>query len=396
MVRRFAYLLLVISCSSCYMLRAYKVRKFRLTDHQRMPSVTIAPATTPYQFADATSNKAYQPLRNYLDTNLSRSLTAAFLVLKNDSVIYERYFDGFTRQSLFPSFSVAKSFVGTLVAIAWDEGKIKSLQEPITNYLPELYKRDKNFSKITIQHLLDMKSGLHFNEGSYGLKDDAIKLGFRPNLLKHALKIKIEKAPGGQFNYQSINTELLALIVERATGQKLAAYLQQKIWQPLGAEHNATWNVDSKKHQQEIAFAGLNATARDFAKLGELYLHNGQWQGQQLVDASWIKTVNNADSMSKANGYKNQWWSSFSYRFFTDSLSAVAYRNKTPHTTAIRRVNNQYRVGYRSGAFHAQGILNQYIYVNPNNNVVIVRLGRFWSHPSLYATQLIYQVGEGL
>ena len=396
MMRWFAYLLLVLSCSSCYMIRAYKVRNFHLTDHERMPSVAIAPSTAPYQFVDATTNEAYKVLRDYLDTNLSHSLTAGFLVLKNDSIIYERYFNGFNQQSMLPSFSVAKSFVATLVAIAVDEGKIKSLQEPIIHYLPELYKRDKNFSKITLQHLLDMKSGLHFNEGSYGLKDDAIKLGFRPNLLKHALKIKIEKEPGGEFNYQSINTELLALIVERATGQKISSYLQQKIWQTMGAAYNATWNVDSKKHKQEIAFAGLNATARDFAKLGELYLHNGQWQSKQIVDAAWIRTVNNADSMSQANGYKNQWWSSLNYNFFNDSLTAVAYKNKTPHTTPVRKVNNRYRVGYRSGAFHAEGILNQYIYVNPHNHVVIVRLGRFWSHPNFYATQFIYQVGQQL
>ena len=336
-MRWLIYLLIVTTFSSCYLLRAYKVRHFNLTDHTLLPSVSIAKSDSPFHFADGIQNPVYEELRNYLDTNLSRSLTAAFLVIKNDSIVYERYFNGFSQQSLLPSFSVAKSFVATLVAIALKEGKIKSLQEPVTNYLPELYKRDQRFSKITLQHLLDMKSGLHFNEELYNLKDDAIKLGLRPNIVKHALKVKIERDPGEEFNYQSINTEYLALVVQRATGKKLATYLQEKIWQPLGAEYNATWNVDSKKHKQEIAFAGLNATARDFAKLGLLYLHLGQWKGKQIVDTGWVNTVNNADSLYQAGGYKNQWWSGLDEAFFSDSLEALGFSNRKKHSRPVQK-----------------------------------------------------------
>ncbi|HVF80337.1 MAG TPA: serine hydrolase, partial [Flavisolibacter sp.] len=187
--------LLALCCSSCWMLRAYKVRKFQLTDHERMPFVTIQKADAPSSFIDAATATGYKTLKNFLDTNLSKSLTAAFLVIRNDSIIYEAYFNGFKRESLLPSFSVAKSFVATLVGIAVAEGKIVSLQQPVTDYLPELKKRDNRFVNITLQHLLDMRSGLQFDEGSYGVKDDAIKLGFRPNLLKHALKVKIKTEP---------------------------------------------------------------------------------------------------------------------------------------------------------------------------------------------------------
>jgi len=390
------WMLLVVSLSSCYLVRAFKFRKFKLTDHERLASQPIRPAAVAYQLKKGTAAPQYDWVRNYLDTSLVGTYTAGFLVIKNDSIIYERYFDGFSKESLLPSFSVAKSFVSTLVAIAVDEGKIGSVNDPITKYLPELLQTDKNYSRITLQHLLDMRSGLKWNEGSYGLKDDAIKLGFRPNLLKYALKVKIEKEPGGNFEYQSINTEFLALAIERATGKKLVSYLQEKLWDPMGAEFKATWNVDSKKHKQEIAFAGLNATARDFAKLGRLYLNNGNWEGKQILQPHWVQAVSNADSMNKAGGYKNQFWSKYHYQFFKDSAEAVAFKNNKRYATKVSKASGYYRVGYRGNAFHAEGILNQYIYINPDNNVIIVRLGRYWSHRNFYPDQFIYHVGESL
>lgn len=370
------YLLLLCSFSSCYYLRAYKVRKFQLTDHQRLPSVAIPASSAPGPFFNSVNAPQYYELKSRLDNELAGTLTAAFLVIRNDSIIYENYFNGFTQASLLPSFSVAKSFISTLVEIAREEGKIKSLQDPVTNYLPELLKNDSRFSRITLQHLLDMRSGLKWKEESYGLKDDAIKLGFRPNLRKYALKIQVEKEPGQEFHYQSINTELLALSLERATGKKVSVYIKEKLWQPLGAEYPGTWNVDSKKHQQEIAYAGLNATARDFAKLGQLFLNKGNWKGRQIIDSSWVQTVASADTMQKYGGYKNQWWS---------------FRRLSHNSRASTAMPQSH-----SAPYHAQGLLKQFIYVNPMNNVVIVRLGRNWSHPEKYAEQFIYDLGSVL
>jgi CubicO group peptidase (beta-lactamase class C family) len=340
--------------ASCYAVRAFRFRKFHLNDHKKLSSVNIQKPAVPFHFANGAGKAEYSSLATYLDTNLALSKTAAFLVIRNDSLIYERYFNGFSQSSLLPSFSVAKSFVGTLIGIAVDEGKL-SMADPVTRYLPELLKRDKRFAAITVQHLMDMRSGIQFNEGTYNLKDAAVKLGFRPNLLKHALKINIEGPPGGPFKYKSINTELLAIILERATGKRVAPYMQEKLWQPLGAEYKATWNTDSKKHQQEIAFAGLNATARDFAKLGQLYLQHGAWQGRQLISRRWTDMVANKDTMEKWSGYKNQWWSKYTYLRFPDSLAAAAYKIATPYTSNIRRWRGAYRVGHRTSAFNALG-----------------------------------------
>lgn len=379
------------------MIRGYRVRKFRLTDHEKVPSVTISKAPEPYTFREGRDSAQYTSFRNYLDSHLPGSLTAAFLVIKNDSIIYERYFNGFDESSRLPSFSVVKSFVSTLVSIALEEGKIHALNDPVTNYLPELLKRDDSFRRITLQHLLDMRSGIRFNEGNYNAKDDVLRLAFRPNLLKHALKLDIETEPGKEFKYQSINTELLALVVERATGKKISAYLQEKLWHPLGAQYDATWNVDSRKRKQEIAFAGLNATARDFAKLGQLFLNKGVWQGRRLVDSSWISLIADVRTMKRYEGYKNQWWSNPDYRIFSDATDATRFLRSSPGARGIELMNGKaYRIGYYTGAFHALGILQQFIYVNPANNVVIVRLGRFWRHPSKYGAQFIYETGKRL
>ena len=398
---------MIISFSSCYIIKAYKVKDFKLTDHQTMPFVELHASAEPYPFLEAGQLPQYSSLKAHLDSNLERSHTAAFLVIRNDSIIYENYFNGFGKESLLPSFSVVKSFVATLVGIAIGEGKIKSDNDPITAYLPELLKTDPGYAKITLRHLLDMKSGLKFDEGSYGMKDDAIKLAFRPNLLKHVMKVKTEKEPG-TFNYQSINTELLALAVERATGKKITAYMQEKLWSPMGAEYGATWNVDSKKRKQEIAFAGLNATARDFAKLGRLYLAGGSWNGKQLVPSSWIDQTMNPNNILNAGAYKNQWWHAASFMYTRDSMEAVAFKNNHRYSSRVFRSTFkikdssivaqpvfQYTVAYNP-APHATGILNQYIYVFPGNNVVIVRLGRNWYHPRKHTKAFIYEIGSAL
>jgi CubicO group peptidase (beta-lactamase class C family) len=366
-----------------------------LTDYKKLPSVEIHKPNESFQFIDGTTQPQYKYLKAYIDSSLASSFTAAFLVIRNDSLIYENYLDGFTRYDILPSNSMSKSFTGTLVHIAQKEGKIKSLSEPMTNYIPELLKRDSNFKKITIQHLLDMRSGFDFNEGRYDLKDDAIRYGLRRNLEKYMLKVKVAEPPG-RFKYQSVNTQFLGLIIERATGKKLSAYLEEKIWKPLGMEHDASWNVDSKKRKREFASAGLNAIPRDFAKLGQLYLNKGKWNGEQILDEEWVNTVSNVDTMDKYGGYKNQWWSRNVYSSFYDSAEAIRFQNQMLRANSIRRSDEGYRVYYRTEAFSGIGFLNQYLYVNPKNKVVIVRIGKRWANRYGYSSQFIYNLGNSL
>ncbi len=367
---------------SCYMARAYKFRKFKLTDHTKLDSKKIEASSSSYQYINSIENN-YTAATSWLDENLQQTETASFLVIKNDTVVYEKYFDGFNRQSLFPSFSVAKSFVSTLVGIAFEEGKIKSLQEPFTNYIPELLKKDKRFGNITIQHLLDMRSGIKWSEGGYGLKDDAIKLGFRPNMWKHIMKIKIDTEPKDDSEYKSINTMLLGIIIKIATGKELVNYLQEKIWQPLGMETAANWNTDKKG--LPITFGGLNATSRDFAKLGSLFLKKRNWNNNQIISTKWINNTVNEDTMFAYNGYRNQWWGENDYIYFKDSLEAVNFKNSKKNTSEVRKTKKGvFYTSKQTNNFYAQGILGQFVYVVPNKNIVIVRTGHYWSHNKFY------------
>jgi CubicO group peptidase (beta-lactamase class C family) len=378
-----------ISFSSCYIARAYKFRNFNLQDHTKLDSKNIMASTNPFEYAKGLNS--YSTPKEWLDNNLKNTQTAAFLVIKNDSIVYEKYFTPFAESSLLPSFSVTKSFVSTLVGIALEEGKIKSLQQPITDYIPELLKSDNRFKNITLQNLLDMRSGIKWREDSYGLKDDAIKLGFRPNMLKHIKKIKIDSEPKNDSTYKSINTMLLGIAITRATGFSLTKYLQQKLWNPLGMQHNATWNTDKKG--LEITYGGLNATAVDFAKLGTLLLHNGKVNNSTIISQHWINSCINKDTMFAYASYKNQWWGTTSGKSFRNKEEAETLTSKNSPssymTTKQDSTGTIYRAIYQTDDYFAEGILGQFVYVCPSKNIVVVRLGHNWSHPKYYAKQLI-------
>lgn len=384
--------------TSCYAVRAYKYRKLQLMDHERMPFVAIEKSTQPYYYAQA-GTEAYPQLKQWLDSNLLNTQTAAFVVIKNDSIIYQKYFGQYNEETLLPSFSVIKSYIGTLTGIALAEDKIKSLQQPVTDYIPELLKNDKRFANITLQHLLDMRSGIKWSEGSNNLKDDAIKMGFRPNIIKQLKKIKIDSAPTHYKDYKSINTLLLGIVVSRATNTTLAKYFQEKLWQPLGTTQKATLNTDIKGFP--VTFAGLNATALDFAKFGSMYLHKGYWNGQQIISQSWVNNSTNADTLFIYDGYKNQIWGNNKVTYYEDSLKGLTafnnFKGGKNFSSILNKEGKKYfKVITASTIFNAEGILGQYIYVDLVKNIVVVRLGYYWSHPKYYAQQVIKMAMEKL
>lgn len=337
------FMLLVSSCK----VGRFVIYNFaNITDYKKFASRPLIHATPDFLFYEKTPgrhpksihiNGADYGFEDYLRSNN----TVAFLIIQHDTIQYEQYFAGYDKTSIVASFSMAKSITSILIGCAIDDKLIQSVQEPVTNYIPELKKN--GFDKVTIEHLLQMTSGLKFNEGYVNPFGNVASFYYGRNLRKAIPKMKLEAAPGAAFRYKSGNTELLGVVLERALKTKtITQYLQEKLWQPLGMEYDASWSIDKKKNGLEKTFCCINARARDFAKIGRLYLNKGNWNGQQIVAESWVKKSTQVDT---ANGstwfYQYQWW-----------------------------------LPTKAGDFMAHGILGQYIYVNPSKDMIIVRLGK--------------------
>lgn len=340
------WIVLLISLSSCKVGRYFVYNFADIRDHKKFPSRNIASPDKPFQFQTTPLKKSpkqisFKGKEMSFDDFLHRTSTVAFLIIQRDTILYENYLRRHDEQSIVPSFSMAKSIVSILIGIALEEGYIQSLMEPITNYIPELI--PNGFEKVRIEHLLQMTSGLKFNEGYANPFGDVATFYYGTNLRKAITKMKLKHAPGAQFEYVSGNTQLLGLVLERALGDKtVSAYLEEKIWQPLGMEFPATWSVDRKKESLEKAFCCLNARARDFAKIGRLYLKKGDWNGKRIISPEWVTQSTKVDtSNGSAWFYQYQWW-----------------------------------LPTKHGDFTARGILGQYIYVHPEKELIIVRLGK--------------------
>jgi CubicO group peptidase (beta-lactamase class C family) len=282
------------------------------------------------------------------DAFLRDTGTLGFLVVHHDRIVDERYFNDSGRRSLVTSWSVAKSFVSTLVGIAIDEGFVGSVDEPVTDYVPELAARDRRFTKITLRDLLTMSSGLRYSETTVlGIPwpwRDPTYTYYGVDLRKVALEhTQIARAPGEQWHYTNYNPLLLGLVLERATGMSVSDYMATRLWQPLGAEADATWNLDSKRSGFEKLESGINARAADYARLGLLFLHRGEWNGTRVVSEAWVRAATAPHARTEGeNLYGYFWWID----------------------------------GERPGRFYAWGDHGQYIYVAPDADAVIVRFGR--------------------
>lgn len=245
------------------------------------------PAGAPHPWPDG------PPLRSpALDALMGRAASQglrAALIVQGGRVTFERYFRGAGRQTRFPSFSVSKGVVGLLTGAALQAGQLRSLDDPVDEYVTAL--RGDPRGRLTVRQLLSMTSGLQ----ATGRRDlwaqltsADPRLYYGANLLDAVRRTPLEAAPGGHWAYSNAAVALLGLVLTRATGQSLSGQLSGALWRPLGAEAPATWSLD-RPGGQEKAFAGLSATARDYARLGELVLRGGRWQGQSLVPAAFLQ-----------------------------------------------------------------------------------------------------------
>ena len=329
-------------------------------DYERFPKRAILNAPPVFEFLSpgSTENQLYAPVfetitftrrdgvtkTENLDQFLEKNNTAAFIVIKDDILLYERYFNGYNHDSIVTSFSVAKSFGSALVGIAISEGLIHSLEDPLTKYIPELSQKDPRFQEIRLRHLVSMSSGIHYAEIGLPWSDDAATY-YAPDLRKVALSSFIDRPPGEEFLYNNFHPLLIGMVLERVSGMPVAEYLQEKIWKPLGMEAPGSWSLDSERSGFEKMESGLNARAIDFARFGRLYLNSGNWNGVQIIPGSWVAESTGLDTTTDpVDFYQYFWW--------------VDTKNPARH------------------AFYAAGKHGQYIYVVPGQNLLIVRFGK--------------------
>lgn len=364
-------LLLTLLFGSCHVGRFFIYNFADSRDYKKFPEKKIAASSKPFQYKDLSSagllklpktvkrrNKTYS-----FGQALKKTGTIAFLVIRNDSILYQWYKPGRMPSDVLASFSISKSFVSTLFAIAIEEGSIKSVDEPITNYLDFLDK--EKFGKVTIAHLLNMRSGIKFNENYFNPFGDIAKYYYGTNLKKYIRKLDMEDEAGKNFHYTSVNTQVLGLILEKATGRSPADYLREKLWEPLGMQFDAGWSLDSRKNHTEKMFCCLNARALDLAKLGTLYANKGKWQGKQLIPESWV----NSTAYTFGN-YSNHWWHTRNSYPASDSLKI-----EKPYRV-IKAKDGTTRLQKQSNDLFAQGLLGQYLYVYPEKNIVILRVSK--------------------
>lgn len=270
--------------------------------------------------------------------------TIAYLVIKDDSLLFEKYWDSYGPDSWTNSFSMAKSFTSVLLGAAINEGKVEGVHEKVKDVIPGL--EGRYIDELEYYHLLTMSSGVNFDEDYANPFAYPAAAYYGDDLYRLSVGYKVEQKPGLEFNYLSGNTALLSFAIENATGKDLGDYLSEKLWKPMGAEHEAYWSMDNNVHEK--AYCCFNSNARDFARFGKLYLDSGRWNGKQLVPEEYVLASTRPAQLKdldlgKANTrYGYSWW--------------------------ITEVEGKH-------VYYARGILGQYIFVIPEDNLVVVRLG---------------------
>ena len=275
---------------------------------------------------------------------LARRATTALLVLKDDQITYEKYFLGTQRDDKRISWSMAKSFVSILFGMQVDAGNI-DIEQTVGAYLPEQAK--SGYGNVKVKHVLQMSSGVKWNEDYLDFYSDINKMGrvlaIGGSLDQMTSELVNESTPGNAFHYVSMDTHVISMILRRVTNKSLVELIQQNLWNTIGMESDAYWLTDS--HGAEFALGGLNVTTRDYARFGQLLLNNGEFNGKQIVSAQWIK----AATTPQAEYLKPQ----------ADKLG-YGYQIWLPPAA-------------QQGEFFCVGVYGQYIYVNQQHNVVIVK-----------------------
>lgn len=265
------------------------------------------------------------------------------IVVQNNRIRLEEYTEGVDQETLWTSFSVAKSISSLLVGVALKEGDIESLEDPLQKYIPEF--RGYDYGKVTVRQLLTMTSGIAWNEDYVDPNSDVARMyqdpceGTESHILTYMKPLKFAHQPGTTWNYSTGETDLVGILIQKATGESLAEYLSEKIWKPLGMEHCAYWLADECSNLN-IGGSGLSASLRDYARLGILMLNKGKIGEKSLLSEEWFKDATSLlyETNDQGGGYGYLWWR------------------------------------FKDGSYAAVGIFGQMLYIDPNKDLVIAQI----------------------
>ncbi|QNN42261.1 serine hydrolase domain-containing protein [Pedobacter roseus] len=285
------------------------------------------------------------PLKDYL----KNGQVNVFIVIRNDSILYERYDKGYSDSTLTSIFSGAKSMISIAIGKALADHSINNLDEKVTKYIPEL-KSNPAFAQITLKNLLDMKSGLEFQDALGGIVkaffSDEAKYYYTDDMKAQLMKVKLVNKPGTVWVYKSIDPILLGWVLKKATGKSVAKYFEANVWKQIGTQYDATWGLDQVNGLTNTA-SRFQVTAIDFAKIGRLYLNKGKYHGKQVVPEDWVNQSINigAEKPASAKGWQKSahhylWW--------------------------IPQEGDK-------GDYAAEGMLGQRLYIDPKTNTIIVQ-----------------------
>jgi CubicO group peptidase (beta-lactamase class C family) len=344
-MKKSIYILALLALVSCQFTRKL-LQKPSITDYKKFPARDVHANSRPDYFSKTLSSISSVPKSLVMngkelpfDAFLKENKTVAFLIIRNDTMLYENYFSGFDSSTQIASFGIANAITSMIIGCAIEDGYINSVNDPVTKYIPELSKN--GYDQVTLKNLLQMTSGMDFKESYSDPFAEGANFYFGSDLEERCKHLTLKVLPGSRFEYLSGNTQLLGLVLKRVLHKEpITHYFERKIWMHLSTEHDASWSTDKKEDGLEKTFCCFNVVARDLAKLGKLALNEGNWNGKQLVPKKWMQDCKVADmTQAGAQNYKYHWWL------------------------------------LEDGAFAAQGQKGQYLYVYPKKKVIIVRLG---------------------
>lgn len=339
-----------------------------IDDFSHYPGRVLHASSSPYQFGQSRKPLSIPPdiLREFgnkgsLEQILETNDSIAFLVVQDDRILYEGYYQGHTSASPSQSFSMAKSVTSLLIGMAIEDGYLAGPRQRIVDFVPEL--ADNGFGEVEIRHLLTMMSGSGYVENDNPFGEHVI-LNYTRDLEHQILKFKTEREPGEKFRYKSGDNALLALVLSRALGDEtITEYTQRRLWTPLGMEYGGTWTLDHEGDGLEKTWCCLAAAARDYAKLGRLYLDRGMWDGERLLSPDWIEQSTRAQVPEEVwpERYESAGWWNYGFYWWLASED--------------------------QGDYFALGKDGQFLYIHPAKDLIILRLG--WSTGDLLSSEWI-------